>query len=722
MGLIRRRILVLLLVLLLAAPAAAIIPPLDQLPEGSVLLADGTVRLPDGSILLPDPIPTPRPIKTLEDIPSTPGRQTMGLFSDPTQNLMIYWEDSCDSLDDWSYYVTDPHEVRRWAVSPDYKVTDPILNSPNGIGHPYYDKFQSGRLTRVIPFPKSSSPVKAKYLEFWYKYDAPDIGYAGFYVNGVEITDTLEWLPELHRGQWVRVLYPCDHLSGNIEFEVLLQPHTGYPARLMFDQIRVYTDPIVPSFTASPTGGDAPLTVHFTDTTQWSTGNIVGWYWQFGDGATSTQQNPSHTYSYTGNAYDVHLTTTTRWGESNVTNYPAYITVGTVAEGDFTVDFTATPVNGTSPLTVTFTGTVSPAETDITSWRWDFGDGTEGFGQTVTHTYNTYASNAAFDVTLTGYASGSGTANTTTKAGYITVNGSSGSGGGAALLSTVKVRFVILDYVGQRFNNVTVTATPLESTGPWGWIEDLLGVPGKVDVENEVLTGTTGTDGAIVFTMVESVKYRVDITDPAQGISTSITIYPKEDEIPVYIWPATTPPLGETVVYDLAATALDDENTRLQLTYSDGLKNTTSVRFYVTDENGTLIHSETKTGDANVTLAYEMANVPGEVYIFGFEAVHGIYGVIAQDQFIRFESNRPLVDFAPWIPLWVYNWLAIGFIVCIAAIFGFQTLKFGVVLVPVFALLFTFMGWLGTPILITLCALVLGVLLYMRYSEGEGGI
>ena len=725
MGLIRRRILVLLLVLLLAAPAAAIIPPLDQLPEGSVLRADGTVRLPDGSILLPDPIPTPRPIKTLEDIPSTPGRQMMGLFSDPTQNLMIYWEDSCDSLDDWTYYVTDPHEVRRWAVSPDYKVTDPILNSPNGIGHPYYDKPQSGRLTRVIPFPKSSSPVKAKYLEFWYKYDASDIGYAGFFVNGVEITDTLEWLPELHPGQWVRVLYPCDHLSGNIEFDVWLHPYEGYPARLMFDQIRVYTDPIAPSFTASPTGGDTPLTVHFTDTTQWSTGNIVAWDWSFGDGATSTQQNPSHTYAYTNNAFDVHLTTTTRWGESNTTNRPAYIVTGTVAEGDYTVDFTATPTNGTSPLTVTFTGTVSPAETDITSWQWTFGDAgnePQAFGQTVSHTYNTYASNAAFDVTLTAFASGTGMANTTTKTGYITVNGSSGSGGGAALLSTVKVRFVILDYVGQRFNNVTVTATPLESTGPWGWIEDLLGVPGEVDVQNEVLTGTTGTDGAIVFTMVESVKYRVDITDPAQGISTSITIYPKEDEIPIYVWPATTPPLGTTVTYDLAATALDDENTRLRLTYSDALDNTTNVRFYVTDENGTLIHSETKTGDANVTLAYEMANVPGEVYIFGFEARHGIYGTIAQDQFIRFESNRPLVDFAPWIPLWVYNWLAIGFIVCIAAIFGFQTLKFGVVLVPVFGLLFTYMGWLGAPILITLCALVLGVLLYMRYSEGEGGV
>ncbi|MDD4454953.1 MAG: hypothetical protein PHI67_06545, partial [Candidatus Methanomethylophilaceae archaeon] len=298
----------------------------------------------------------------------------------------------------------------------------------------------------------------------------------------------------------------------------------------------------------------------------------------------------------------------------------------------------------------------------------------------------------------------------------------SGGGGGVASLSTVKARFVVLDYAGQRFGNVTVTATPLESTGPWAWLEDLFGVPGKVDVQNEVLTGTTGTDGGIVFALVESVKYRIDITDPARGIDTSITIYPKEDEIPIYIWPATTPAMGTTVDYALTATPLDSENTRLTLTYRDGLANTTSVRFYVRTEDGEYLHSETKTNDATVTLSYEMANEPGEVYIFGFEARHGVYGTIAQDQFIRFSGGRPLVDLAPWIPLWVYNWAAIGIIVCIAAIFGFQTLKFGVVIVPVFALLFTFMGWLATPIMLTLCALVLGVLLYMRYSEGERGV
>lgn len=641
--------------------------------------------------------------------------------SDPTAGMMIYWEDSCDSSSGWGgFYFGD------WAVSPSYAFSDPVYGSPNGIGHPRTTEW-SERLSRDIPFPASSSPVNARYLDFWYRFDASssDVSGLGIFVNGNEILGTrVEWEAETHKNQWVHVQYPCDQLHGDIEFAVQIYGRdSGSPAgaSVAIDQIRIYADPIIPSFTASPTAGDAPLTVQFTDTTQWSPGKILAWQWDFGDGATSTQQNPAHTYAYANNAYDVHLTTITQWGESNVTNRPAYIVTGTVAEGDYSVDFTGTPTTGESPLVVTFNATVSPAETNITSWKWSFGDGTEGFGQTVSHTYNTYASNAVFDVTLTAFASGSGTANTTTKAGYITVNGSGGSGGGTASLSTVKVRFVVLDYVGQRFDNVTVTATPLESTGPWGWLEDLLGIPGEVDVENEVLTGTTGTDGAIVFTMVESVKYRVDITDASQGISTSITIYPKEDEIPVYIWPATTPPLGTTVTYDLTAAALDDENTRLRLTYRDGLANTTSVTFYVTTENGTLIHSETETGDANVTISYDMENVPGEVFIFGFEARHGTYGTITQDQFIRFESNRPRVDFADWIPLWVYNWAAIGIIVCIAAIFGFQTLKFGVVLVPVFGLLFSYMGWLGTPMLLLLCAMTLGVLLYLRYSEGDTG-
>jgi PKD repeat protein len=51
------------------------------------------------------------------------------------------------------------------------------------------------------------------------------------------------------------------------------------------------------SFTLTPAQGTAPLAVQFTDT---STGSPTSWLWTFGDGATSTSQNPSHTYASAG--------------------------------------------------------------------------------------------------------------------------------------------------------------------------------------------------------------------------------------------------------------------------------------------------------------------------------------------------------------------------------------------------------------------------------------
>lgn len=54
------------------------------------------------------------------------------------------------------------------------------------------------------------------------------------------------------------------------------------------------------SFDADPTIGEAPLTVQFTDTSSDSDGTVVSWNWEFGDGGTSTAQNPSHTYNSAG--------------------------------------------------------------------------------------------------------------------------------------------------------------------------------------------------------------------------------------------------------------------------------------------------------------------------------------------------------------------------------------------------------------------------------------
>jgi predicted outer membrane repeat protein len=63
---------------------------------------------------------------------------------------------------------------------------------------------------------------------------------------------------------------------------------------------------LVANFSANPTSGPMPLSVNFTDQ---STGYITSWSWDFGDGATSIEQNPSHVYTDTG-TYTVSLTVT----------------------------------------------------------------------------------------------------------------------------------------------------------------------------------------------------------------------------------------------------------------------------------------------------------------------------------------------------------------------------------------------------------------------------
>jgi len=77
-------------------------------------------------------------------------------------------------------------------------------------------------------------------------------------------------------------------------------------------------------FIGSPTSGNAPLTVNFTDQ---STGGPTSWSWDFGDLTSSTAQNPSHTYTV-ANTYTVTLTATNACGSDGETKV-GYITVTT---------------------------------------------------------------------------------------------------------------------------------------------------------------------------------------------------------------------------------------------------------------------------------------------------------------------------------------------------------------------------------------------------------
>ena len=183
-------------------------------------------------------------------------------------------------------------------------------------------------------------------------------------------------------------------LTATNEYGSDTETKTGY--------ITVGDDPTA-AFTGTPTSGEVPLTVVFTD----GSSGATSWSWTFGDGGTSSAQNPSHTYTAAG-TYTVALTATNACGSDTYTR-TGYITVTCTAP---TASFTGTPTSGDAPLTVVFTD----GSTGATSWSWDFGDGGTSAVQNPSHTYS-----AAGTYTVVLTVTNSCGSDTYTATDYITV-------------------------------------------------------------------------------------------------------------------------------------------------------------------------------------------------------------------------------------------------------------------------------------------------------------
>jgi len=138
--------------------------------------------------------------------------------------------------------------------------------------------------------------------------------------------------------------------------------------------------PVAAAFMASSMTITQGSTVNFTDT---STGNPKSWSWDFGDGAGSTVQDPSHTYPDVG-VFDVTLTVAAPGSSDSTAPFPVTVNVDP-ANCPSVAGFTA--VQDPNQLrTVDFTA-VGP--NNVVDYVWDFGDatGTTVGVPTTTHTY-----------------------------------------------------------------------------------------------------------------------------------------------------------------------------------------------------------------------------------------------------------------------------------------------------------------------------------------------
>lgn len=155
------------------------------------------------------------------------------------------------------------------------------------------------------------------------------------------------------------------------------------------DTLNIYPMPTA-AFTF--TQGCIGTSIPFIDQSNVGFGNIVNWTWNFGDGTSSTIQNPQHAYTSPGN-YNVSLIVSTPGGcTANLTRvvqiFPEPV-----------LSFTSTPTTICQGGSVTLNNTSTSSNGVINNWQWSFGNGTTSAQMSPSVNYNTAGN---YTITLIG--------------------------------------------------------------------------------------------------------------------------------------------------------------------------------------------------------------------------------------------------------------------------------------------------------------------------------
>ena len=182
-------------------------------------------------------------------------------------------------------------------------------------------------------------------------------------------------------------------------------PYYGYAPDIGAYEYYETSAPLTASMDASPGSGFVPFSVSFTGS---ATGGSepYTYNWDFGDGNSSTDQNPSHTYSEEGD-YTVIFTIT---DDSSQHDTDSIIINASEETDPLETSCSASPAEGEIPFEVTFTGSASGGTAPY-SYSWNFGDGASSTAQNPSHTY-TQAETYTITLTVTDSNDSQSTAST----------------------------------------------------------------------------------------------------------------------------------------------------------------------------------------------------------------------------------------------------------------------------------------------------------------------
>ncbi len=177
---------------------------------------------------------------------------------------------------------------------------------------------------------KLNPPTNTKYFDIRVNSDGPNSGTAFSWFDEVGVIEWSDW-ESFSENQ--SIINPYDYYyhqyrtNGTIASAEINFIETSYGD---FGENSFYTD-----FLADSYSGEIPLEVNFEDLTTINYGQITQWFWDFGDGILSNEENPSHIYTSTGN-YFVSLKTKDIYGNthSKISDTPISVTSGNLLYGD----------------------------------------------------------------------------------------------------------------------------------------------------------------------------------------------------------------------------------------------------------------------------------------------------------------------------------------------------------------------------------------------------
>jgi len=148
----------------------------------------------------------------------------------------------------------------------------------------------------------------------------------------------------------------------------------------------------IASIIADKLSGPAPVTIQFNGSNSSdSDGNVLSYLWDFGDGSTSKEVSPMHTFGK--GSYEVSLTVSDSLDVDRTSVYVNAVNtsplISLAVASDQAVEINdESAITGPYPLTLTFDASASADPNgDPLSFTWDFGDGASASQPTIAHTF-----------------------------------------------------------------------------------------------------------------------------------------------------------------------------------------------------------------------------------------------------------------------------------------------------------------------------------------------